>query len=151
MVFFVVFSTLSGSPTSRNILRAGSCPVESIPSQAYGAGEGAMQVDSELNFGDTSPAGFTVDTTNGAVYFIGAPGPPTPSELENAMFAARTDLRLALRACDWAVLSDAPLTTAQKSAWLTYRANLRAMATDPFFGKPNSAVGYPTPPTTTEF
>jgi hypothetical protein len=40
-----------------------------------------------------------------------------------ASIRAKRDALLA--ACDWTTLSDAPLTTAQKTAWVSYRAALR--------------------------
>ncbi len=49
---------------------------------------------------------------------------------------------LALAACDWAALPDAPLDDAQRAAWLAYRRTLRELPQAP--GWP--AVALPTPP-----
>ncbi len=48
-----------------------------------------------------------------------------------------------LAACDWTVLTDSPLTTAQKTEWETYRTALRDITAAEGF--PNS-ISWPTEP-----
>lgn len=46
---------------------------------------------------------------------------------------ARARRNALVAACDWTVLPDAPLTTAQKSAWKAYRQALRDLTNQPGF------------------
>jgi hypothetical protein len=49
--------------------------------------------------------------------------PPTEADVAEGM--ARAQRNVALAGCDWAALPDAPLTDAQRAAWLAYRRALR--------------------------
>ena len=65
------------------------------------------------------------------------------AETEAAWDALRAQRDVRLFACDWTQLSDAPLTTDEKTAWTAYRQELRDLpenTTDPF-----NPV-WPTPP-----
>lgn len=55
------------------------------------------------------------------------PAPDTSGE------DARARRDALLRACDWTQLDDAPLASAAKAAWATYRATLRALPASPGF------------------
>ena len=58
------------------------------------------------------------------------PPPPTDDDLAAAIRAER-DMKIA--ACDWTVLSDAPLTTTEKTNWKAYRQALRDVTAQPTF------------------
>lgn len=151
MAYFVVYSTTSGSSTARPVTRWGECPVASIAAQA-GTDEGASEVASLGSLATaTSPTGYTINTVTAVLTFVGSPYSPTAAEYEQAVFKDTTRIRDALRASDWAVLSDAPLTAPQKADWITYRSALRALALDSAFGQPASDFALPVAPTTTEF
>lgn len=49
---------------------------------------------------------------------------PAPTD-EQLSSHARTERNALLSACDWTVLSDAPLTEPEKAAWIEYRQDLR--------------------------
>lgn len=63
------------------------------------------------------------DLLPGETYSDNMP-PPVP---EDAAAKARGLRDALLTACDWTMLTDAPLTDAQKSAWKKYRQDLRAV------------------------
>lgn len=65
---------------------------------------------------------------------------PTDEELSASI---RLDRNAKLAACDWTVLSDAPLTTTQKTNWKTYRQSLRDITDQPGFP---SSVEWPVVP-----
>jgi len=57
--------------------------------------------------------------------------------------AVRIERNEKLKACDWTVLTDSPLTTTKKTEWKAYRTALRDITTDSGF--PHS-VTWPTEP-----
>jgi hypothetical protein len=59
------------------------------------------------------------------------PAPATERTLTAPQAQAQRDALL--RASDWTQLADAPLTTEQRAAWVTYRAALRAVPEQPGF------------------
>lgn len=58
------------------------------------------------------------------------PPPPTDDDLAAAIRAERN---MKIAACDWTVLSDAPLTLAEKTNWKAYRQALRDVTAQPTF------------------
>lgn len=68
------------------------------------------------------------------------PPPPTDAQLAAAIRAARN---MRIVSSDWTQLSDAPLTTAQKSDWAVYRQALRDVTVQPTFPQ---SVTWPVPP-----
>lgn len=66
----------------------------------------------------------------------------TPYSQEELMdICVKTPRRARLATCDWTQTIDAPLTTAQKAAWATYRQALRDLPTQyPNVKKPEEVV-----------
>lgn len=60
-------------------------------------------------------------------------GPKPAQALERIELGARIERDARLAACDWTQLADAPLTSAQKTAWKTYRQALRDVTTQADF------------------
>lgn len=58
------------------------------------------------------------------------PPPPTDDDLAAAIRAERN---MKIAACDWTALSDAPLTTTEKTNWKAYRQALRDVTAQPTF------------------
>lgn len=50
--------------------------------------------------------------------------PPAPSQ-EDLLVLVRSKRNALLAGCDWTILADSPLNTAQKNAWKSYRQQLR--------------------------
>lgn len=57
--------------------------------------------------------------------------------------AVRSERNEKLKACDWTVLTDSPLTTAKKTEWKAYRTALRDITSDSGFP---ASVTWPTEP-----
>jgi hypothetical protein len=68
---------------------------------------------------------------------------PENLRLAISMARARNDRDSLLRACDWTQIVDAPMSTLEKTQWLTYRQALRDLPALPGFPD----VPWPVPPT----
>ena len=65
---------------------------------------------------------------------------------DERMELLRADRTRMLIQSDWTQLSDAPITSAKKTAWATYRAALRDLPTTVVAGSNPLEVTFPTPP-----
>lgn len=151
MVAFVVFNTAE-SGQIKTVLRYGECPAEDVADQAnenqtalpvhpnemaaFATISGLIE-EAPFDGGSTTTIQMTIDIWTGVMGYRSVSTSVTAREIN-------TQRRQLLADSDWTQLADAPLTTAKKSEWASYRQALRDIPGQPGF--PGS-VTWPVQPT----
>lgn len=138
MINYAVYSTVSGSPTSRPVLRWGTCEPSSLALQA-GANEAAVDIGTWKMFSSEDPDVIITNLYNPTTNSFGVVG--VASDADAGLVRRQRNQLLA--DTDYTQLPDVPISTALRGAFATYRQALRDVPSQPSFP---ASVTWPTRP-----
>ena len=145
MAGFIIYDSVSGTPTKRPVHGWGICPDGLEDQQASLPDHVSMAAGSIDIASIPDTASIKIDPVAGEITEWTSPGAyplgVTADEVDR-------EIRHLLRASDWTQLADSPLDSGAQTAWDAYRALLRAIPGQS--GYPET-VTWPTAPGHTEF
>lgn len=123
---FIVYEETAYSGTQHLIIRSGDAPPDQISIQAD---DGEVAIESPGGWVMPETGQWLYDTSNEEITALFIPMPPGGMPI-GADGVERIKARVAdyLRRTDWTQLPDAPLTSAEVTAYADYRAYLRTAA-----------------------